>query len=175
MAAGIVAAVLLAPTSVAAQDDEAATEADAMAPAVVTGTVRVVGPNQSPKSEPASPPIVVAMSNDGWTVQLATDDPRLSGKWEVNHNYAVYDGAVKVITAIGHLANEGGSWATESHGFSPGGGGNLYANYYTGEDGYEGLSAMLLMRPAPGGWEVQGVIAPGAWPEPPEWVLPPPE
>ena len=106
---------------------------------------------------------------------LETDDPRLSGEFETNSNYDVYSSGATASTFIGRLTNDGGSWAIVGQGLNLGGGLNHYVDHYTGEDGYEGLSAMLLQRPAPGGWEVEGVIIPGAWPEPPEWVLPPAE
>ena len=174
---GMVVLALLGAQGIVAValDAELVSEADALAPAVVTGTIRVVGPNQSARTESASPPMVATTRNYGWTVELGTDDPRLSGEWEVNSNYDTYESGATARTVIGRLTNEGGSWASVAHGFTPGTGVNYYANHLTGEDGYEGLSAMLLQRPAPGGWEVQGVIIPGSWPEPPEWVLPPAE
>lgn len=172
----IVVALALAtplPAPITAEDAGDDPASDVLTPAAVAGMVRVVGSNQSPHSEPAAPPIVVSMKNYGWNLELDTDDSRLSGTWEVNTSFDTYGSGITLRTAIGRLTNEGGSWTTESLGFTPGGGGNHYANYFIGEGGYDGLSAMLLMRPAPGGWEVEGVIAPGPWPEPPEWVLPP--
>ena len=75
------------------------------------------------------------------------------------------------------ITNDGGSWVSEFRGFTPGGDRNHYLLLLSGEGGYEGLSAMLLMLPvgASGEWEVEGVIAPDPLPEPPEWVLPPAE
>ena len=72
--------------------------------------------------------------------------------------------------------NDGGSWSAEFRGFTPVPAlfiGNYYVNFFSGEGGYEGLSAMLWMEPIEGyNWAATGVIVPGAWPEPPEWVLP---
>jgi hypothetical protein len=173
---GAVVLALLGPLSgtVVAQDADPAADSDVHAPAVVTGTIRPVRPNQPPEAQPASLPLVASIRNYGWTMELETDDPRLGGEFETNSNYDTYSTGAKASTFIGRLTNDGGSWAIVGQGLSLGGL-NHYVNYYTGRDGYEGLSAMLLQRPAPGGWEVEGVIIPGAWPEPPEWVLPPVE
>ena len=174
---GTVALALLGPSSVTgvARDADPASEADVLAPAVVTGTIRAVAPNQSAQTETSPQPMVASTRNYGWTLSLETDDPRLSGELEANSNYDVYGSGATVRTLIGRLTNDGGSWTMAGQGFTPGTGVSHYVNYFTGEHGYEGLSAMLIQRPAPGGWEVEGVIIPGAWPEPPEWVLPPAE
>ena len=137
--------------------------------------IRPVRPNQSSETQSASSQVIASTRNYGWTMELETDDLRLSGQFETNSNYDVYNSGATASTFIGRLTNDGGSWAIVGQGLNLGRGLNHYVQYLTGEDGYEGLSAMLLQRPEPGGWEVEGVIVPGAWPEPPEWILPPTE
>ena len=160
----------------AAEDPEATATVDLMAPATVTGTSSVVGTNQSSTTATGEPPVVTVTDNYGWTMRWETDDPRLSGDFETNQNAYSYGGGVQLRNGIGRLANEGGSWAVEFQGFTYGGfPNNHYINYLVGDGVYEGLTAIALALPAPGAWEVVGVIAPGPLPEPPEWILPPAE
>ena len=78
------------------------------------------------------------------------------------------------------MTNIAGSWLVECQGFT-----QPFANafsdtywvfHYTGEDGFEGLSAMTVMLPTGvGTWDVEGVIFPGDMPPMPKMVTPPAE
>ena len=116
-----------------------------------------------------------------WTLHLDTNDPRLSGPFETIQNLHQsmagdrLSGSLRA--GIGRLSHEDGSWTADFHGFSKPGHSsynqNHYVAYFTGEGGYEGLSAMLLMVPNAGNWVVDGVIIPGPMPEPPTSLEPP--
>jgi hypothetical protein len=115
-----------------------------------------------------------------WRMELEANDPRLSGEYLSNHNYYLFEGddrnSGSLRSGIGRVTNEGGSWSVEFHGFSKPGTNAIQANHYvtylSGEGGYEGLSAILLMTPSGDHWAVDGVIAPGPMPEAPTSVDP---
>jgi hypothetical protein len=173
-------APVLAGGAASAQDDETAPEVDLMAPASVSGVITLGSQNQPSSEKPGEPPVVSTTQNYGWTVTVEMDDPRLSGTYETNMNEYVYASGEKARTGRGTMVNEGGSWSVDFRGFhttlpKPGTG-NYYVEFWTGEGGYEGLSAMVLSQPGEGtSWEATGIIVPGSWPAPPEWVLPPAE
>lgn len=110
-----------------------------------------------------------------WQMRFETNDPRLDGTFLNNHNYYQFEGldgaSGSLRSGIGRLSNEGGSWSVEFQGFSKPGessySANHYVSYLTGEGGYEGLTAMLFMVPDGSYWQLDGVIAPGPFPEPP--------
>ena len=174
---GAVLVFALAPTGagIAQEDGTREGDLDPRAPAVVTGVVSVAGPNQTPTTAHGVSPMLVAAEGYGWTLGLETDDPRLSGEFETNQNVYEYENGVATRTGVGRLINDGGSWDVVFRGYSPASNDNHYAMSFTGEDGYEGLSARLWVHPGGPAFEVDGVIAPDLWPEPPEWVLPPSE
>jgi hypothetical protein len=180
--AGTFVAVLAsvpAAWAVSAQDDETATDVHLMTPASVSGVITLGSPNQPHAETAGEPPVEQSNTNWGWTLTVEMDDPRLSGTYETNMNEYVYSSGEKARTGVGTLANEGGSWSVEFRGFGTRDAAIsdlYYVEHWTGEGGYEGLSAMLLSEPGQGhSWEVTGIIVPGTWPEPPEWVLPPAE
>ena len=110
-----------------------------------------------------------------WSGRIVTDDPRTTCDAVINQNADHFEpgwagGAVR--TGIARCQNEGGYWTIESLGFTKPGvsitDGNYYAQVWTGHDGYEGLSAVLIWIPSAGhAWAIEGVIAPGPLPEPP--------
>lgn len=113
-----------------------------------------------------------------WELRMEVDDPRLNGLFLTNQDYLLFDDSEEYAnfggslrTTIGRLENEGGSWTEAGYGFSKPGwssySSNNYVLFFTGEDGYEGLTAMLFMVPAGSYWQLDGVIAPGPFPEPP--------
>ena len=170
----VLSALLSAP--VVTVGSETAEGAETGAPATVTGTATAVRPNQPPTVHTGEPPVISVTQDYGWTMRWETDDPRLSGEFETNQNVYLYSAFVALRNGIGRLTNGGGSWIAEFQGFTHGGfPNNYYVNYLVGEGGYEGLTAIVLTLPAPGAWQLTGVIAPGPLPEPPEWVLPPNE
>lgn len=118
-----------------------------------------------------------------WDLRIEANDPRLNGLFPTNQNYLLFDSSEEVVgfsgslrTTIGTLENEGGSWTQTGYGFSKPGwssyGSNNYVLFLTGEDGYEGLTAMLFMVPAGSYWQLDGVIAPGPFPELPASLNP---
>jgi hypothetical protein len=118
-----------------------------------------------------------------WDLRMEVDDPRLNGLFMTNQNYLLFDDSDNAYgssgslrTTIGTLKNEGGSWSQAGYGFSKPGSSSYSSNNYvlflTGEGGYEGLTAMLLMVPAGSYWQLDGVIAPGPFPEPPATLDP---
>jgi len=153
-------------TSVAQDDVEAGFTA-------INGTMTVLGEVASP--EIATSPDVPQERGTGWVfkVRLDTNDPRLSGTFDPDHNYftaspGLMDGTVWSVT--GRLTNDGGSWRFEGQGFAQPGksfaANNHYVGMYTGEGGYEGLSAMTFQLPKGSGrWDITGVLFPGPMPE----------
>jgi len=119
-----------------------------------------------------------------WELRMEVNDPRLNGRVLTNQDFLLFEDdaasstgfAGSLRSTIGRLENEGGSWTLRGHGFSKPGSSsyssNHYVIYFTGEDGYDGLTAMLLMVPAGSYWQLDGVIAPGPLPEPPASLLP---
>jgi hypothetical protein len=185
--AGTVISALIgaSPLAVLAQADEA-TVTESPSPmtaedvgsvdlsAVATGVATVGTSNQWYQTEPGVSPLDFATNNFGLTFEVDMDDPRLSGELETNRNLQTYDSGVYVGTGVGHLTNEGGSWDVAIRSFYDPVMAGRQVMTLTGDGGYEGLHAMLLLRMGgPVGWEVEGVIVPDPMPEPPEWVLPP--
>jgi hypothetical protein len=119
-----------------------------------------------------------------WETRMEVNDPRLNGRVLTNQDFLLFEDdaasytgfAGSLRSTVGRLENEGGSWTLRGHGFSKPGlssySSNHYVMYFTGEDGYEGLTAMLLMVPAGNYWQLDGVIAPGPLPEPPASLVP---
>ena len=118
-----------------------------------------------------------------WDLRMEVNDPRLNGLFLTNQHYLLFDDSEgasgfsgSLRTTIGSLENEGGSWTNLGYGFSKPGSSSYSSNNYvlflTGEGGYEGLTAMLLMVPAGSYWQLDGVIAPGPFPEPPATLDP---
>lgn len=114
-----------------------------------------------------------------WKFRAATTDPRLNGTFEFHQNVYefladdMFSGTVH--SGTGRITNDGGSWVSEFNGFAQPGKNAFhnatFALHFTGEGGYEGLSAMLLMTPVPGShWNVEGILFPGSFPEPPAAV-----
>jgi|GEM_PF-4284552 len=103
---------------------------------------------------------------------MRTNDWRLSGRLDNTQDYygflpGLLGGAVR--TGSGRLTNEGGSWLIEFQGFTKpethAYSSTYYVLHYTGEDGYEGLSAMTIWLPTrPASWDVEGVLFPGEMP-----------
>jgi hypothetical protein len=168
--------LLLMPTASAAAQEAEATVTDTLEPyAPIAGQAWVARQDSGPNIVTSPTPPEEIATDYAWTLTLRTDDPRLSGTWATSQNYNHFtsdDVGGMTRHGIGRLTNEGGAWASEFRGFTKPGErwetGNHYMVWLTGEGGYEGLSAMLLMLPTgSGAWNVDGVIAPGPLPEPP--------
>lgn len=143
--------------------------------AAISGKIWPAVSTHSASKDPEHPPPQTLWHDWTWTLRNELSDPRLDGAYETNQDYLMFDGEDLLTgtlrSGIGRLTNEGGSWTSEFHGFSRPGtsnySGNRYVNYFTGEGGYEGLTAMLVMIPDGSYWAVDGVIGPGPMPEPP--------
>lgn len=166
----------------AAQDndpDAGPIEAVVVPYAAVSGSARGVSAGGTDVTLSDTLPEVRASGHRA-VVTFTMDDPRLSGRWEGTQNIHQFvrddHGAVRAGTA--RLANDGGSWAITFTGFTPPGApDNLSANHYhmlfSGEDGYEGLSAIIVVNPVgTAEWELKGVIFPGPMPPYPEPLAP---
>jgi hypothetical protein len=169
-----------APAAVASESPSA--EATAGPATAVSGRIYpgVVTRSADIETQPDVPQEI--WSDYVWEFRAATTDPRLNGTFEFHQNIYefladdMFSGTVH--SGTGRITNDGGSWVSEFQGFAQPGK-NAYHNAsfalsFTGEGGYEGLSAMLLMTPIPGShWEVEGILFPGSFPEPPAAVDPP--
>jgi len=141
--------------------------------ASVTGHVEAVSQHGGPDIVTSPTPPEEVVTNYVWTLELQTDEPRLSGSWVVNQSYnhfAADDVGGMFRHGIGRLTNDGGTWTSELRGYTKPGEepyrNNHYMAWFTGEGGYEGFSAMLLMLPTRSGeWDIDGVIAQGPLPE----------
>ena len=177
--AGVVTLALLGSVSGAsmAQDDAEAEYA------AITGTMGVVRSVTSP--EIVTSPNVPQESGTGWVFEVVvrSSDPRLAGDAVADHNYyAFVPGATggRVWSVAGRLTNDGGSWLLEGQGFAQPDedftSNNHYVFRYTGESGYEGLSAMAFALPTGmGQWDIEGVLFPGPMPDFPDYPEPPAE
>jgi hypothetical protein len=171
-----------APGAAASEAPSPTVEATLEPAAAVTGRI-LPGTNTWPGARATQETLPeLTVTDYAWTLTVMTSDPRLNGTMKTNQTYhQVLDGNLdsgSLRSGIGHIANDDGSWAIEFTGFSkPGESSYTSPNFtlhLTGEDGYEGLSAMLFLVPVPGShWDVDGVIIPGAMPEPPASVVPP--
>jgi hypothetical protein len=152
--------------------------------AAITGKMYAVADTHPPSKDPDFAGPGALWRDWAWELRMEANDPRLDGVFLTNQNYMVFEDeadryaslAGSLRSTIGTLENEGGSWTQHGYGFSePGTSGYSQNNYvllFTGEDGYEGLTAMLFMVPAGSYWQLDGVIAPGPFPEPPESLVP---
>ena len=139
-------------------------------PGTVTESAKIVTQTEDPQE---------VWTDYVWEFGIRTNDPRLNGTFEFHQNiYAYladdfYGGSVQRGT--GRVTNDDGWWSSEFHGFAQPGKNAYHNTHYaltfTGEGGYEGLSAMMTMTPVPGShWDVEGIIFPGQLPEPPAAV-----
>lgn len=147
--------------------------------AAVTGKMWPGANTYGPTKDPDHPGPGTLWRDWVWELRLEVDDPRLNGPFRTNQNYLLfeddsrdaYNSRGSLRTTIGTLENEGGSWTQAGYGFSKPGSSSYSANnyvlFFTGEGGYEGLTVMLFMVPAGSYWQLDGVIAPGPFPEQP--------
>ncbi len=144
--------------------------------AAISGTARAGTRTATPdiSTSPTVPQEVgIGMAYSSWQT---TNDPRLSGPYENSQDYYGFlpgslGGAVR--SGTGRLTNEGGSWLAEFQGFTQpethAYTSTYYVTHYTGQGGYEGLSAMTIWLPTgTGAWDVEGVLFPGEMPSTPE-------
>ena len=106
-----------------------------------------------------------------WT----TSDQRLTGEVTVRWNADVYrtdEGAIAVNASARYLSNGDGGWVCSSSILAKGP--DTHAVGLTGEtatcvgeDGYEGLSALLVIDGPAGPKTIEGIIFSGAIPPPP--------
>ena len=175
--------MLLVPTGLAAQDDDPGDGPDTttlLPYAAVSGSARGVASGGGESESSETLPEVRVTGYNG-VVTMTADDPRLSGRWTGTQNYHQFvqgdPGAVRAGTAW--LVNDGGSWSITFTGFTPPGApSSLSARHdqmlFSGEGGYEGLSAIIVVSPdgTPAEWTFEGVIFPGPMPEFPPPMAP---
>ncbi len=176
--AGVSIAVLasvLAGAAMTAQDDGATSEVDMRAPASVSGIVRVGTPNQPFDRDTWCAAGRAVTLNYGWTLTVDVDDPRLSGLWTNQYHQDVDTRRARtgrgVLSKRRRLLERRVPWLhARPRAFI----GNYYVNFFSGEGGYEGLSAMLWMERDRGMSGRRRAWCSGSW-QPPEWVMPPAE
>jgi hypothetical protein len=152
-------------------------ETEAIAPTWVTGDV-----NAAAVPCTADPDVVdgdvlrsrnVECNPQRWT----SSDPRLTGTVARRWNDDVYqtdESTISVSKAGAYMRNEGGGWACSASDLATGSGYATEALTGTtfecvGNDGYAGLSAMLVLEPTVGfNEEFVGLIFSGDFPPPPE-------
>ena len=106
----------------------------------------------------------------------STSDPRLNGTVTRTVTWHWDPASDTVIDSHAYeLTNDGGSWLGEGHGYLTDLRGNPPSVRWvtlTGRDGYEGLSAMVVLETAnvlqPATLDLRGVVFPGEVPEIPE-------
>jgi len=166
-----------APASPSATADETLEPVAAITGRIVPGRVTR---EADEVTQPTLPETI--WSDYVWSFVSDTNDQRLNGMFEFTQNLYLFRAddrsSGSVHSGVGRITNDDGSWVSEFHGFSqPGKDAYLNPNFalqFTGQGGYEGLSAMLLMTPVPGShWDVEGIIFPGSMPELPPSVDPP--
>ena len=155
--------------AVLAQDEEA----DLMAPATVTGSVRYTGGHQSGEIFPIDETVRQSgmISSHAWEAS----DPRLSGREAYLKTFDYYPPGFDVDATTRVLENDSGRWVGTGVGME-----NVFIStdvprlstatvILHGEDAYEGLTAYLLMDEGTSGSATfTGVIFPGEMPPFPE-------
>ncbi len=147
----------------------------------VTGKMKALDDTRLATQDPDHPGPGTLWHDWAWDLSIEVDDPRLNGLYRTNQDYMLFEGtddySGSLRTVVGTVENEGGSWTSVAHGFNKPRTSlyqsGHYVAYFSGEGGYEGLSAMLLVIPAGSYWALDGVIGPGPLPEPPASVSPP--
>ena len=144
-------------------------EADLMAPATVTGSVRYTGGHQSGEISPVDQTVRQSgmVSSHAWEAS----DPRLSGTEAYTKTYDYYPTGFYVDATSRVLENDTGRWVGTGVGME---GVFIEAGMplmstatviLHGEDAYEGLTAYLLMDEGTSGSATfTGVIVPGEMP-----------
>jgi hypothetical protein len=172
----ILAVGLLAGSSVgvAAQDEETAAGATSF-----TGSVRGGEGVDVETTETVFPNGFTAVDGATWRNNWESSDERLTGdvtgvsNWVVGPDgFSAWEtgGEPDIITSVVmELTNDGGSWLGEGIGFGSTDLG-VSRDMYTlvGRDGYEGLTAYVVLEVPPGPPTFSGVIFPTAMPEVPE-------
>lgn len=151
----MVAAATWALLGIAGGPSVAQDEADDTEFAAITGTFDAARAVVPPEVETA--PEVPQEVGTGWIFDsiLMTNDRRLSGSLGNVHDYYGFlpgemGGAVR--SGTGRLTNDRGSWLVECQGFTQPDtsvfDNTYWVFHYTGDDGFEGLSAMTVMLPS---------------------------
>jgi len=101
---------------------------------------------------------------------IDSGDPRLSGKlWAILDHDTYSDSQGSVFVGIVGIDNDDGAWRGTSRGYSTPNNEHIYDQLLlTGEDAYEGLSAILFLMDTGTGWDVVGMVYPGELPPMPE-------
>ena len=184
LAGTVVLALLVGPTSVAAQDEEVLASDE---PHRVTGRALPNAPEAEGwwVEEPIwdeERQVERRVSHD--VVTIVTDDPRLNGLLHGSINTDTYGGTRRAglgsaFTTRSELVNDGGTWVGTIRGY--------VVNQYppklvsprhefwhvdlTGTGAYEGNTALLLVPGwYPEDYEIEGFVFPGALPEYPDAV-----
>lgn len=160
--AAIVAAALLVGTgaSVMAQSEEEAA-ADTTSPVVVSGTLECL--ESAAEGEDAGQSVVTVHA---WQA----DDERLSGevtydgRWQIYGEASEDTGSTEATAdnALYEIVNEGGRWLCEAaRGPEPRTGDIGHTLVFTGEGGYEGMTAYLHVDWTQSPFVFNGLILPG--------------
>jgi hypothetical protein len=150
--------------SVSVAPPGAETPAVSMEPASFTGTVRAWD-KSAYETE-----ILPDRTIDRWMVGFENEmsDPRLSGVGEaMDYLETIPSGAHAFFshTGVGRLTNDGGTFAVECTGAGRYDSEGYIACWYEGLEGYDGLTAFMLMRQRdPGGFDAEGWVYPAKRP-----------
>ncbi len=146
-----------------------------VAPTWVTGDIQPVDGSCS-RGEVTSDGGVIRSAYECTNTWTASD-PRLTGDaWApwIEDTYQTAEGVIAVGIETAHLRNEGGGWGCSSEFVAQGATPTepVYGNTITciGNGGYEGLTAVIVTTPTPGGFAMEfvGLIFSGELPPAPE-------
>ena len=114
------------------------------------------------------------LSDDGLTLRqrlsfrgaIDSGDPRLSGKlWAILDHDTYSDSRGSVFVGIVGIDSDDGVWRGTSRGYGTPDNERIYDQVLlSGEDAYEGLSAMLFLLDNGTAWDVVGMVYPGELP-----------
>jgi len=162
---GLVILTLLATMSIMAT---AQTEEEAGSPVVVSGTLECLDGSASGEDE-ATPIGQSVISVHAWQAS----DPRLtgevtySGQWQLYGEPSEDTGSVGAMdeVAVYKIVNEGGRWlCEEARAAEPRVGDGTHTLIFSGEEGYEGLTAYLHIDWSTTPYVFSGLILPGEAP-----------
>ena len=146
--------------------DPAPAVTDSQGPGEITWTEgKLIVHEQYDLGESTQVEHAVLTTDELWRGEFRMDDPRLTvvGQTRLNE-YAFGTGGPKVFT--GYFENEEGSWVGSARAYTAGTGGWHHQILLTGQDGYEGLTAILSAdQPSISSFlDVYGVIFTGELP-----------
>ena len=132
-----------------------------MPSAIAFGEATLTESNLACRFRAADPPI---------TCTTVSDDPRVSGKYTATVHTKTWNADASheafVQWGMARLVNTGGAWEGPYSGIFATGRGDIITTWYTGSDGYAGLSyyQTITVSKTGGGWVSVGLIFPGSPP-----------